>query len=79
MAGITTRLLDGARTLEPVTNLVFTLSVATLCNIVNNVPAVDAAEDARRLELPPDPHKAWLGAGDGLTLAWKPHDHRQRK
>jgi Na+/H+ antiporter NhaD/arsenite permease-like protein len=66
-AGITTRLLDVAQHWNLQRTWVFTLSVATLCNIVNNVPAVMLLKT-----LVPgfaDPHKAWLVLAMASTLA----------
>jgi Na+/H+ antiporter NhaD/arsenite permease-like protein len=66
-AGITTRLLDVARNWNLQRTWVFTLSVATLCNIVNNVPAVMLLKTM----VPgfADPHKAWLVLAMASTLA----------
>jgi len=66
-AGITTRLLDVARNWNLQRTWVFTLSVATLCNIVNNVPAVMLLKTM----VPgfADPHKAWLILAMASTLA----------
>jgi Na+/H+ antiporter NhaD/arsenite permease-like protein len=66
-AGITTRLLDVARNWNLQRTWVFTLSVATLCNIVNNVPAVMLLTTM----VPgfADPHKAWLILAMASTLA----------
>ena len=65
--GITTRLLDVARNWNLQRTWVFTLSVATLCNIVNNVPAVMLLKTM----VPgfADPHKAWLILAMASTLA----------
>jgi Na+/H+ antiporter NhaD/arsenite permease-like protein len=66
-AGITTRLLDVARNWNLQRTWVFTLSVATLCNIVNNVPAVMLLKTM----VPgfADPHKGWLILAMASTLA----------
>jgi Na+/H+ antiporter NhaD/arsenite permease-like protein len=66
-AGITTRLLDVARHWNLQRTWVFTLSVAALCNIVNNVPAVMLLKTM----VPgfADPHKAWLLLAMASTLA----------
>jgi len=66
-AGITTRILDVARNWNLQRTWVFTLSVATLCNIVNNVPAVMLLKTM----VPgfADPHKAWLVLAMASTLA----------
>jgi Na+/H+ antiporter NhaD/arsenite permease-like protein len=66
-AGITTRLLDVAQHWNLQRTWVFTLSVATLCNIVNNVPAVMLLKTM----VPgfADPHKAWLVLAMASTLA----------
>jgi Na+/H+ antiporter NhaD/arsenite permease-like protein len=66
-AGITTRLLDIARHWNLQRTWVFTLSVAALCNIVNNVPAVMLLKTM----VPgfADPHKAWLLLAMASTLA----------
>jgi Na+/H+ antiporter NhaD/arsenite permease-like protein len=66
-AGITTRLLDVARNWNLQRTWVFTLSVATLCNIVNNVPAVMLLKTM----VPgfAHPHKAWLVLAMASTLA----------
>jgi Na+/H+ antiporter NhaD/arsenite permease-like protein len=66
-AGLTTRLLDVARNWNLQRTWVFTLSVAALCNIVNNVPAVMLLKS-----LVPgfaDAHKAWLLLAMASTLA----------
>jgi Na+/H+ antiporter NhaD/arsenite permease-like protein len=66
-AGLTTRLLDIAQHWNLQRTWVFTLSVAGLCNIVNNVPAVMLVKS-----LVPgfaDPHKAWLLLAMASTLA----------
>jgi Na+/H+ antiporter NhaD/arsenite permease-like protein len=66
-AGITWRLLDIARHWNLQRLWVFTVSVAGLCNIVNNVPAVMLLKS-----LVPgfaDPHKAWLTLAMASTLA----------
>ena len=66
-AGLTTRLLDIAQHWNLQRSWVFTLSVAGLCNIVNNVPAVMLLKS-----LVPgfsDPHKAWLLLAMASTLA----------
>ncbi len=66
-AGITGKLLSIARHWNLQRTWVFTLSVATLCNIVNNVPAVMLLQT-----LVPgfaDPHKAWLVLAMASTLA----------
>src|SRR5205807_9738181 len=66
-AGITTRLLDVAQHWNLQRTWIFTLSVAGLCNIVNNVPAVMLLKS-----LVPgfaDPHKAWLLLAMASTLA----------
>ena len=66
-AGITTRLLDVARHWNLQRTWVFTLSVAALCNIVNNVPAVMLLKTM----VPgfADPHKTWLLLAMASTLA----------
>jgi Na+/H+ antiporter NhaD/arsenite permease-like protein len=66
-AGITTRLLDVAQHWNLQRTWVFTLSVAVLCNIVNNVPAVMLIKTM----VPgfADPHKAWLLLAMASTLA----------
>ncbi len=66
-AGITTRLLDVAQHWNLQRTWVFTLSVAALCNIVNNVPAVMLLKTM----VPgfADPHKAWLVLAMASTLA----------
>ncbi len=66
-AGITTRLLDVAQHWNLQRTWVFTLSVAGLCNIVNNVPAVMLLKSM----VPgfADPHKAWLLLAMASTLA----------
>ena len=66
-AGITTRLLDVAQQWNLQRAWVFTLSVAALCNIVNNVPAVMLLKTM----VPgfADPHKAWLLLAMASTLA----------
>ena len=66
-AGITTRLLDVARHWNLQRTWVFTLAVAGLCNIVNNVPAVMLLKSM----VPgfADPHKAWLLLAMASTLA----------
>ncbi len=66
-AGITTRLLDVARHWNLQRTWVFTLSVAALCNIVNNVPAVMLLKTM----VPgfADPHKVWLLLAMASTLA----------
>jgi Na+/H+ antiporter NhaD/arsenite permease-like protein len=66
-AGITTRLLDVARHWNLQRTWVFTLSVAALCNLVNNVPAVMLLKTM----VPgfADPHKAWLLLAMASTLA----------
>jgi len=66
-AGITSRLLAVARHWNLQRTWVFTLSVAGLCNIVNNVPAVMLLKT-----LVPgfaDPHKGWLVLAMASTLA----------
>jgi Na+/H+ antiporter NhaD/arsenite permease-like protein len=66
-AGITTRLLDVAQHWNLQRTWVFTLSVAGLCNIVNNVPAVMLLKS-----LVPgfaNPHKTWLVLAMASTLA----------
>ena len=66
-AGITTRLLDVAQHWNLQRTWIFTLSVAGLCNVVNNVPAVMLLKS-----LVPgfaDPHKAWLLLAMASTLA----------
>jgi Na+/H+ antiporter NhaD/arsenite permease-like protein len=66
-AGITSRLLDVAQQWNLQRLWVFTLSVAGLCNLVNNVPAVMLLKS-----LVPgfaDPHKAWLTLAMASTLA----------
>jgi len=66
-AGITTRLLDVARHWNLERTWVFTLSVAALCNLVNNVPAVMLLKTM----VPgfADPHKTWLLLAMASTLA----------
>src|ERR1700756_5651825 len=66
-AGITTRLLEVAQHWNLQRTWIFTLSVAGLCNVVNNVPAVMLLKS-----LVPgfaDPHKAWLLLAMASTLA----------
>lgn len=66
-AGITSRLLAVAQHWNLQRTWVFTLSVAGLCNIVNNVPAVMLLKT-----LVPgfaDPHKGWLVLAMASTLA----------
>jgi Na+/H+ antiporter NhaD/arsenite permease-like protein len=66
-AGITNRLLDIAHHWNLQDTAVFTLSVAVLCNIVNNVPAVMLLKS-----LVPgfaDAHKAWMILAMASTLA----------
>jgi len=66
-AGITTRLLSLAQHWNLQRTWIFTLSVAGLCNVVNNVPAVMLLKS-----LVPgfaDPHKAWLLLAMASTLA----------
>jgi len=66
-AGITSRLLDVARHWNLQRMGVFTLAVAGLCNIVNNVPAVMLLKS-----LVPgfaNPHSAWLVLAMASTLA----------
>jgi Na+/H+ antiporter NhaD/arsenite permease-like protein len=66
-AGITGRLLDFARHWNIQSMGVFTLTVAALCNIVNNVPAVMLLKS-----LVPgfaNPHTAWLTLAMASTLA----------
>ena len=66
-AGITNHLLDIAHHWNLQNTAVFTLSVAILCNIVNNVPAVMLLKS-----LVPgftDPHKAWMILAMASTLA----------
>ena len=66
-AGITERLLGIARHWNLQRLWVFTITVAGLCNIVNNVPAVMLLKS-----LVPgfaDPHKAWLTLAMASTLA----------
>ena len=66
-AGITGRLLDFARHWNIQRMGVFTLTVAALCNIVNNVPAVMLLKS-----LVPgfaNPHTAWLTLAMASTLA----------
>ena len=66
-AGITGRLLDFARHWNLQRMGVFTLAVAGLCNIVNNVPAVMLMKS-----LVPgfaNPHSAWLVLAMASTLA----------
>jgi Na+/H+ antiporter NhaD/arsenite permease-like protein len=66
-AGITARLLTMAQHWNLQRTWVFTLSVAGLCNIVNNVPAVMLLKTV----VPgfADPHKAWLLLAMASTLA----------
>jgi Na+/H+ antiporter NhaD/arsenite permease-like protein len=66
-AGITTRLLDAAQHWNLQRGWVFTITVAGLCNIVNNVPAVMLLKTM----VPgfADPHKAWLLLAMASTLA----------
>jgi len=66
-AGITKRLLEVAQHWNLQRLWIFTVSVAGLCNIVNNVPAVMLLKS-----LVPgfaDPHKAWLTLAMASTLA----------
>ena len=66
-AGITAKLLDVARHWNLQSLGVFTVVVAGLCNIVNNVPAVMLLKS-----LVPgfaDPHTAWLTLAMASTLA----------
>jgi Na+/H+ antiporter NhaD/arsenite permease-like protein len=66
-AGMTGRLLGIAQHWNLQRLSVFTISVAGLCNIVNNVPAVMLLKS-----LVPgfaDPHKAWLALAMASTLA----------
>jgi Na+/H+ antiporter NhaD/arsenite permease-like protein len=66
-AGITTKLLGVAEHWNLQRTWVFTLAVAALCNIVNNVPAVMLLKT-----LVPqfaDPHKTWLLLAMASTLA----------
>jgi Na+/H+ antiporter NhaD/arsenite permease-like protein len=66
-AGITSRLLAVAQHWNLQRTWIFTLSVAGLCNIVNNVPAVMLLKT-----LVPgfaDPHKGWLVLAMASTLA----------
>lgn len=66
-AGITGQLLDSARHWNLQRMGVFTLAVAGLCNIVNNVPAVMLMKS-----LVPgfaNPHSAWLALAMASTLA----------
>ena len=66
-AGITTRLLDIAQHWNLQRTWIFTITVAGLCNIVNNVPAVMLLKTM----VPgfADPHKAWLLLAMASTLA----------
>ena len=66
-AGITTRLLDIAQHWNLQRAWVFTITVAGLCNVVNNVPAVMLLKTM----VPGfgDPHKAWLLLAMASTLA----------
>jgi len=66
-AGITTRLLDIAQQWNLQRTWIFTITVAGLCNIVNNVPAVMLLKTM----VPgfADPHKAWLLLAMASTLA----------
>ena len=66
-AGITTRLLDIAQHWNLQRTWVFTITVAGLCNVVNNVPAVMLLKTM----VPGfgDPHKAWLLLAMASTLA----------
>jgi Na+/H+ antiporter NhaD/arsenite permease-like protein len=66
-AGITARLLGIAQHWNLQRTWIFTLSVAALCNVVNNVPAVMLLKT-----LVPgfaDPHKAWMVLAMASTLA----------
>ena len=66
-AGITTKLLSVAEHWNLQRTWVFTLAVAALCNLVNNVPAVMLLKT-----LVPrfaDPHKTWLLLAMASTLA----------
>jgi Na+/H+ antiporter NhaD/arsenite permease-like protein len=66
-AGITARLLDIAQHWNLQRLDIFTLVVAGLCNVVNNVPAVMLEKSlVRQL---PNPHTAWLGLAMSSTLA----------
>src|SRR5579864_8028436 len=66
-AGITTRLLDIAQHWNLQRTWIFTITVAGLCNIVNNVPAVMLLKTM----VPgfADPHQAWLLLAMASTLA----------
>ncbi len=66
-AGITTRLLDVAQHWNLQRTWVFTIAVAGLCNVVNNVPAVMLLKTM----VPGfgDPHKGWLLLAMASTLA----------
>ena len=66
-AGITAKLLGIAQHWNLQRTWIFTLSVAALCNVVNNVPAVMLLKT-----LVPgfaDPHKAWMVLAMASTLA----------
>jgi Na+/H+ antiporter NhaD/arsenite permease-like protein len=66
-AGITAKLLGVAQHWNLQRTWIFTLSVAALCNVVNNVPAVMLLKT-----LVPgfaDPHKAWMVLAMASTLA----------
>jgi Na+/H+ antiporter NhaD/arsenite permease-like protein len=66
-AGITTRLLDVARHWNLQRTWIFTIAVAGLCNLVNNVPAVMLLKTM----VPgfADAHQGWLLLAMGSTLA----------
>jgi Na+/H+ antiporter NhaD/arsenite permease-like protein len=66
-AGLTAKLLGFAQHWNLQRTWVFTLSVAALCNIVNNVPAVMLLKTM----VPgfADPHKAWMLLAMASTLA----------
>jgi Na+/H+ antiporter NhaD/arsenite permease-like protein len=66
-AGLTAKLLGLAQHWNLQRTWVFTLSVAALCNIVNNVPAVMLLKTM----VPgfADPHKAWMLLAMASTLA----------
>jgi Na+/H+ antiporter NhaD/arsenite permease-like protein len=66
-AGITARLLDFARHWDLQNMGVFTVAVAGLCNIVNNVPAVMLLKSV----VPgfANPHTTWLTLAMASTLA----------
>jgi Na+/H+ antiporter NhaD/arsenite permease-like protein len=66
-AGLTGKLLNAAQHWDLQRASIFTVSVAALCNIVNNVPAVMLVKSL----IPgfADPHRAWLLLAMASTLA----------